>query len=275
METIDLNSSEPNPWNLKLRLQNIKLSKFRPKIKFEIEVGEFVLKTASCEEELRQVLALRHEVFIEEGLGQTRTGALDFDKYDLLGDHILLIDKKSAEVVGTYRILSTGFCDQVYSAKEFELDEFLSTNSLKLELGRACIKSSFRKGIAIHLIWKGLGRYAALTGADLMFGCTSLKITNKMQAQSVINYLNPDHYSNKFSIRPKFRYQFYYTKRNELRVAQDVENLIPPLLRSYLKAGARVYGKPAYDREFKCTDFLTIIDLKNLPEKYTKKYLQL
>jgi len=40
---------------------------------------------------------------------------------------------------------------------------------------------------------------------------------------------------------------------------------IPPLMRAYLTLGASICGAPALDREFKTIDFLTWMDLENLP----------
>jgi putative hemolysin len=48
----------------------------------------------------------------------------------------------------------------------------------------------------------------------------------------------------------------------------------PPLLRSYLNAGAKVYGWPALDREFACADLLTILDISRLNKKFQVRYLE-
>jgi putative hemolysin len=36
------------------------------------------------------------------------------------------------------------------------------------------------------------------------------------------------------------------------------------LLNSYLKSGAVVCGRPALDKSFKCIDFLTLLDVRDL-----------
>jgi len=41
---------------------------------------------------------------------------------------------------------------------------------------------------------------------------------------------------------------------------------IPKLLRAYLTIGARICGPPAMDREFGTIDFLTLLDLANIPK---------
>jgi putative hemolysin len=47
----------------------------------------------------------------------------------------------------------------------------------------------------------------------------------------------------------------------------------PRLLRAYLNIGAKVCAAPAMDREFKTIDFLTLMDLQNLPPLTTNRYL--
>ena len=39
---------------------------------------------------------------------------------------------------------------------------------------------------------------------------------------------------------------------------------LPPLFTSYLRLGAKVCGGPALDREFKVTDYLVLLDLRDV-----------
>ena len=56
--------------------------------------------------------------------------------------------------------------------------------------------------------------------------------------------------------------------------ASEVKTLIPPLLRSYFSAGSKVYGHPALDKEFKCVDFLTILNCDELTSGYKRRYFK-
>ncbi len=260
-------------WNPVKFYQDTRIANFKPKVRFSFDVGNFIVKTAQCPRELKRILKLRYQVFIEEGLGKSNSQEVDFDKFDLLADHILLIDKTNDEVIGTYRILSSDFVRSFYSAQEFTIDQFLiDISGLKLELGRACIHRDYRNGLAIHLIWKGLGRYASHTGADYMFGCTSVKSPSKFLVRSMMSSLVRESYNlSDFNIKPKLKYRFFIEPSVNTNLPTK-ESLIPPLLKSYIQAGAKIYGEPAYDREFKCFDIFTCLDLKSLPEKYKKKY---
>ncbi len=77
-----------------------------------IEKEEYVIKTAENDFELEQALRLRHEVFIFEILGKKKLFGIDIDRYDMLCDHLLVIDKKTEQVVGTYRFNSDRYSDR-------------------------------------------------------------------------------------------------------------------------------------------------------------------
>ena len=47
----------------------------------------------------------------------------------------------------------------------------------------------------------------------------------------------------------------------------------PKLLRTYLAIGARICGAPAIDREFKTIDFLTLLDLEEIPPSIRARFL--
>ncbi|MCB0422254.1 MAG: GNAT family N-acetyltransferase [Bdellovibrionales bacterium] len=264
----------PDYFNPFLLYSNSKIKSFRPKLRFSFRSGPFTVKTAQTSDELAEILKLRHQIFIEEGLGYSKTSQLDFDKFDLQADHILLIDNATHTVVGTYRILSSDWVKSFYSSQEFVTDRYLEVmRGLKLELGRACIKKEYRKGTAIHLVWKGLGRYINLTSADYLFGCTSVDSQSYSDVQDLLGVLGESYQSQIFDVKPRFRFRFY-PEQSGIKLYQDPSELIPPLLGSYIKAGAQVFGEPAYDRDFKCFDLFTSMHIKSMNPKYKKKYIQ-
>jgi len=255
------------------KYQDSRIASFSPKICFDITIGNFKIKTAQNSHDLMEVLKLRHQIFIEEGLGKSRFTKLDFDKFDLVADHILLIDTNVQKVIGTYRILSSANTHSFYSQLEFTIENFLKKEKgIKLELGRACILPEYRKGVAIHLIWKALGRYAELSSASWMFGCTSLKMESKYVLQAQLRNLQPSYDSQKYEIKARLKFKFFSEPKNTDELLKR-EFAIPPLLSSYFQAGAKVYGEPAYDRDFKCFDVWTCLNLQTMPERYKKKYL--
>jgi len=51
-----------------------------------------------------------------------------------------------------------------------------------------------------------------------------------------------------------------------------VHGLLPPLLRSYLRAGARVSRLPSHDPDFGCVDFMTVLDLDDSNDAFMGRY---
>lgn len=47
---------------------------------------------------------------------------------------------------------------------------------------------------------------------------------------------------------------------------------LPPLFKAYLKAGAKVAIEPALDSDFRCIDFFTVLETRELTERYGKKF---
>ena len=58
-----------------------------------------------------------------------------------------------------------------------------------------------------------------------------------------------------------------------LDITAEKRPKVPKLLLAYLSIGARICGPPAIDREFKTIDFLTLLDLEDLPRSTVLKYL--
>jgi putative hemolysin len=48
--------------------------------------------------------------------------------------------------------------------------------------------------------------------------------------------------------------------------------LFRSLLQSYFRLGAKVCGRPAIDKSFRCIDFLTLLDVAQIKGSYLHKY---
>jgi len=256
------------------RLQN---AKFSQKVHSHLDISDYEIFTIGSLSELQEVLRLRYEVFIQEGLNKTWPVRVDLDKYDFFADHLVVRHKPTSKIIGTYRLISSRYSNIFYSQSEFVLDDLLAREGIKLEMGRACIHKDFRNGAVIAVLWKGVRQYMALTDTRYLFGCASIKTTDISEIRLIYQYLIENSFvSTEFKSEPvaEFRIQELST-RGALTTplpSQDIRGLIPTLLRSYFKAGARVVGEPALDKNFKCIDFLTILDVQSLDEAYDRKF---
>ncbi len=153
-----------------------KARKFEPKIILKIEYRNFEIRTVQTWEELKQVLRLRSDVFLKEGLGRDHI-SYDVDKYDLEADHLIIVNKSENKIIGTYRLLCSQFTNDFYSQSEFDLRKFFfNTDGVFLELGRACVHKDYRNGTTLHLLWKGLSTYALKENADYLATVPGSKI---------------------------------------------------------------------------------------------------
>lgn len=270
-----------NPVNAfkKLKRSN-RLKNFRAHIPIHIEKKNFIVKTADSTEELHRALKLRHDVFLTELIHKSKRSGMDRDKFDKLCDHLIIIDKRTDTLIGTYRLQSSLHTRKWYTDMEFHMKRIKMLPGIKLELGRACVHPEHRNGITIALLWEGISAYVEASGTSYLFGCSSIKTMDKEEIKSIYYYLKQNgHLSHEYRVRPKGKYKvpgmMQFLKRHPDATQQidpqEMKDKIPSLLNSYLKVGAKVCGAPALDRAFKCVDFLTILDVSNLKRERVRK----
>lgn len=249
---------------------------YRGYVPIRYESDDYIVTTAQAPHELFKVLELRHRVFIEEWQGRRELHGLDVDDYDFIADHLMITCKKSGDVVGTYRMLSSHFAAQFYSSQEFAIDYFLRLPGVKLELGRACVHPDYRDGGSIDVLWKGLTQYIFKTKTEYLFGCSSVKSEDATLISRLYHGLRvSEQWSDAFHVRatPEYDFAGFDPLCSQPLNPQEKRELMPPLLRSYLHAGAKVYGHPALDRDFACTDLLTILDWKKLNPRFQSRFM--
>lgn len=260
----------------------LKLKSFQNQIEFSIELGSFVIKTASAKSEVLASLKLRHEVFFNEFRSETHSTGLDIDRYDSFFDHLVVIDKKSNKLVATYRLFSGDNQADFYSRSEFDLRDLDKLQGPFLEMGRACIHCDYRRSVVLNLLWRGIAEYLKRSESRYLMGCASIKTENVAEAAALSNYLNKNDFTlSELSFIPteKFRmpkFWDHYRRVQESEVTeedlQSAASLVPALLKSYFKVGAKVFIEPAWDRDFKCIDYLVLLDREKIDATYGKKY---
>lgn len=272
-----INLMEQIKYSAQLRWNRV--HKFQAKINLYLEVGSYIIKTAESKKELLESFRLRDEVFNQEFRGLQGAG-LDFDKYDYHFDHLIIVHKESRKIIGTYRLNCSKFSTESYTGLEFNLDFLRTFDGTHLELGRACIHKDYRKGAVISLLWRGIAEYMNICDAQLLFGCSSLKINNAREAALVFKYLQDNgHVTTKVKSYPtkKFLMKDYHAWTNYFALnindtqKKEAESLVPSLLKSYLKLGAKVASIPAFDEDFDCIDLLTVLKKEDLADSLATK----
>lgn len=238
----------------------------------------YELKLAGGAEDVRAAQRLRFAVFnveLGEGLPESVATGLDADDFDAVCDHLLVIERETGEVVGTYRLQAGGEAGTsglgYYSEREFDFVPFESARGELIELGRACVAAAHRNQSVLGLLWRGIARYAQEREARYLIGCSSL--TSQSPAEGLAAYgqlartcLAPP----QWRTRPLLEWSCVAPVDEVARCSGRVK--IPRLMTAYLAAGAVICGEPAIDREFKTIDFLTWMDLRAMPARVLRKF---
>ncbi len=251
-----------------------RIKRYVPRASVLIQTRRFTVKTVENGNELAQVLRLRHDVFYRELLNKRKVFQLDVDRFDFFCDHLVIVDNRTHEMVGTYRLNASTFSNDFYTETEFHFDSLRNLPGHKLELGRACVKDGYRNGITLTLMWKGVVAYMQETGCRFLFGCSSVKTVDPDEIRAIYQYMATHHrFPGLENVRPRRAFLVKELHRNVPTWSdEEIADRIPPLLQFYLKCGAGICGEPALDKAFKCIDFLTVLDLDQINREIKKKF---
>ena len=229
--------------------------------------GRYLVRFAQNMEDLRAVQALRFRIFnleLREGLVESYATGLDSDDFDLNCHHLMVIEHATSTLVGTYRLMTSELVERsdLYTATEFDLSGIPdSVIERGAEVGRACVAKEHRNGRVLQLLWRGIARYLDWNDKRYVFGCCSVPTLEVSEIAAVSRQLvegNHMHARIQANVRAALR-----TPQLEcLPAREDAE--LPPLFQSYLRLGAKVCGGPAIDREFGVTDYLVVLDLRDV-----------
>ena len=224
------------------------------------------LRVATCQDDVRAAQTLRFLVFnleLNEGLESAYATLRDEDPFDVICDHLLVENAQTGEVVGTYRlqtgqkaVANRGF----YSAQEFDFRPYMPIHTQIVELGRACVHRDHRNLHVLALLWRGIAEFSRSNGCRYLIGCSSMTSQDPREGASAYLELG-----SRYLVDGPLRTNPHQSWACPLDTLAPKAPKIPKLLRAYLSLGARICGAPALDREFKTIDFLTFLDLENLP----------
>lgn len=247
------------------------LKNFQQKVSLFLQRGKYTVKTVETPWELKEVLKLRYEVFGKEYQQKKFPFGLDKDAYDIFADHLIILDSEEEKIVGTYRLISSLHSKTFYSQTEFNISNFLQIPGEKLELSRACIHKKYRNGMVMHLLWRGVAEYLKKTNSKYLFGLSSVRGMEASLASSVASYLQEKkQILDSIEVKPLPQFE---VESVEDKASEFTPSLVPPLMGTYLKMGARVSPFPARDTEFKCLDFFTVLEVEKIENQFGKKYL--
>ena len=242
-----------------------------------LQDGHYEVRYARDAEDLDRVLKLRFEVFnleLGEGLEESFASGRDEDEFDTVCHHLMVTDRATGELVGTYRMQTSEMAARFrgyYSQQEFQLDQLPdSVLDSALEVGRACVAESHRNTQTLFQLWRGLALYVATNRKRYLFGCSSLTSQDPVEGRAVMDLLErKGHLHPELRVEPQPDCVCYPP---DLALDPDFPARLPTLFRIYLRHGAKVCGPPAIDRLFKTIDFLVIFDVDAMDPQMFQTY---
>ena len=251
-----------------------------------IHTSDLEVRLARNESEIDASLALRYQVFYEEGHAQITpqiaASKRDFDPYDSFCQHLLVIDHARSTpgnpcVVGTYRLLDGQTANQhagFYSEDEFNLDKLIPHAEQTLELGRSCVHPDYRTKGTMQLLWRGIADYVFANDIQYLFGCASFPGTNPDDLALPLSYLYHNHLAPEAYMPHALKNRA--TSMNlvdpSLINPGDALRALPPLIKGYLRIGGMVGNGAVVDTTFNTVDVCMIVNTDSISEKYRRHF---
>lgn len=251
-------------------------------------IGTMQVRLARNEDEIAAAQQIRYRVFHEE-LGALASEAdarerRDADRFDEVCDHLLVIDTSLAgpecqRIVGTYRLLRqecAAAAGGFYSSDEFELNSLVARhpNLRFLELGRSCVLPAYRSRRTIEVLWQGIWAYVNHYGIGSMVGCASFHGTVPAAHAQALSFLAQNcRADDEWQISAvEHRFHVMDLMPAEAINARAAFTAMPPLIKGYLRLGARIGDGCVVDQAFGTTDVFIILPVEAISSRYVNHY---
>lgn len=250
-------------------------------------IGSLEVRLATRKGEIRRAQKLRYKVFYKEGGAladiKTRVTRRDICPFDRLCDHLVVIDhgfinrfgRKKPKVVGAYRLLRQETAEKnggFYSAREFDIAPLLARHPGKrfLELGRSCVHKDWRNKKTLELMWRGIWTYARHHRIDAMIGCASLPGASPLAHAAALSFLHHHALAAeewRAGAPAPLHVEMNYLSRESLDTRKALAAL-PPLVKAYLRCGAKFGASAVIDRAFGTTDVFVVMPIPDIDPRY-------
>jgi putative hemolysin len=159
-----------------------------------------------------------------------------------------------------------------YSASEFDIAPLLARHSAKrfLELGRSCVHKDWRAKRVLELMWRGIWTYVRHHRVDVMIGCASLPGADPAPHAATLAWLGAS-----ASAQDEWATRALPSRRIVIDPAEAIEletrramGKLPPLLKGYIRIGARIGAEAVSDRQFGTTDVFIIMPVAQIDPRY-------
>lgn len=251
-------------------------------------IGTMVVRLACSLAEIEAAQEVRYRVFREELGNRADVAGMqdrrDADRFDDVCDHLLVMDMSlegpdHRRIVGTYRLLrqeSAFAAGGFYSSDEFELDKLVSRhpNLRFLELGRSCVLPDYRSKRTIELLWQGIWAYVNHYDIGVMTGCASFHGTVPAAHAEALSFL-----AHNRGAEGDWRVSAVARRHHPMDLmpaeavnARSALTAMPPLIKGYLRLGAKIGDGCVIDHDFGTTDVFIVLPVETISARYINYY---
>lgn len=250
-------------------------------------IGHLELRLATRKSEIRKAQKLRYKVFFKEGGAvadiKCRMTRRDICPFDRVCDHLIVVDhafvnrmgRRKPKVVGAYRLLRQEIAersDGFYSARAFDIAPLIARHPGKnfLELGRSCVHKNWRNKRTLELLWRGVWTYVRHHHIDVMIGCASLPGANPLAHVRALSFLHHNAPANgvwRVAALTHNAVPMDYLACDPMDPRRALAAL-PPLVKGYLRCGAKVGAGASIDHLFGTTDVFVVMPVAEIEPRY-------
>jgi len=227
---------------------------------WEFKKGKYKISFLKDKSELEEIQQLRYKVYREEfNTDFFDIAGTDADKYDHTYSHLIVRKTDTNEMVGTYRV---GFIDEdSYFGKHYEVGEDVKKIFPEaVEVGRLAIDPKHRNGIVMFMLFKGVGYFIESNNKRYFIGAGSIPIPEGQTYEEFVKI--SDEVVEKIN------------ETSDKRLSEEQMEIIPSIMRTYIKMGTKILKYPHHDPEFNCIDYPVFMDLSTMGSKYTNLFIK-
>ena len=163
-----------------------------------------------------------------------------------------------------------------YSDDEFELNKLIARHPGQrfLELGRSCVLPEYRSKRTIEVLWQGIWAYINHYEVGVMTGCASFHgIVPAAHAEALSFLAQNCRTSSDWDVRAVAgRYCSMDLMPPEAVNMKSALAAMPPLIKGYLRVGARIGDGCVIDHEFGTVDVFIVMPVKEIAARYVNYY---
>ncbi|MEL6585133.1 MAG: GNAT family N-acyltransferase [Pseudomonadota bacterium] len=208
---------------------------------------------------VRQAQALRHAVFVTE-MGGASGGCdgLEADPFDAHCEHLLVCDPSRPDL-GAVATLRLGYGQGgYYTEQEFDLAPLHALGGSLAETGRTCLHPDYRGGAAAFVLFRAMLAQLQARNVAVLVGTASFPGRTIHRHMDALRRLRQEALA-PAAMRPKA--QGPQAVAVEGDAPRSAMRTVPPLIKTYLRAGAWVGDGAWVDTGFNTVDVCMVLDM--------------